>query len=42
MIGGQNLFYQLVKNNLIIYDYIQKIRTGQIDDFMAVCLLDYN
>ena len=42
MIDGQNLFDQPVKNNLITYDNIGKITTGQGDYFTTSCLLDYN
>ena len=35
-------FDQTVKNNLITYDSIQKIATGQGDDYTTGCLLDYN
>ena len=42
MIDGKNFFGQPFKNNLIIYDSIQNIATGQRDDYAAVCLLDYN
>ena len=41
MIGGQNIFYQSVRNNLITYDSIRKIATGQGDDYTTGCLLDY-
>ena len=42
MIGGQNFFHQPFKNNLRRYDTIQKITTGQGDDYITGCLLDYN
>ena len=42
MIDGQNCFNQPVKNNLITYDSIQKIATGQGDDYTTDCLLDSN
>ena len=32
MINGKNIFDQPVKNGLIKYDNIQKIKTGQRDD----------
>ena len=41
MIGRQNIFYQSVRNNLITYDSIRKITTGQGDDYTTGCLLDY-
>ena len=42
MIDGQNLFDQPIRNNLITYDSIRKIGTGQGDDYTTNCLLDYN
>ena len=42
MIDGQNYFDQPVRNNLITHDSIQKISTGQGDDYTTGCLLDYN
>ena len=42
MINGPNLFDQSVKNNLITYDKIQKISTGELDDYTTDSLLDYN
>ena len=42
MIDGRNFFDQPVKNNLITYDKIEKIVTGQGDDYSTGCLLDYN
>ena len=41
MIDGQNFFTQPIRNNLITYDNIRKIATGQ-RDYTARCLLDYN
>ena len=41
-IDGRNFFNQLVQNNLITYDNIQKIPTGQGHDYKTGCLLDYN
>ena len=41
MIDGQNFFDHPVKNNMRIYDNIQKLVTGQGDDYTTVCLL-YN
>ena len=35
-------FDQPIKNNLITYDKIRKIATGQGDDYTTGCLLDYN
>ena len=42
MIDGQNFFDQLVKNDLITYDSIPNIATGQRDDYTTGCLLDYD
>ena len=42
MIDGQNFFDQPVTNDLITYDNIQKIATGQEDDYTTGSLLDYN
>ena len=42
MIDGRKFFDQRVKNNLITYDNIRKITTGQGDDYTSGCLLDYN
>ena len=42
LINGQNFFDQPVTNYLITYDNIQKITTGQGDDYITGCLLDYN
>ena len=42
IIDGQNFFDQLVRHNLITYDSIRKIPTGQRDDYTTGCLLDYN
>ena len=41
MIDGRSSFDQPVKNNLRTYDNIRKIVTGQRDDYISVCLLDY-
>ena len=41
MIDGRNLFDQPVKNDLRTYDNIQKIVTGQEDEYSTDCLLDY-
>ena len=40
--NGQNFFDQPVRNNLIAYDNIWKIPTGQEDDYTTCCLLGYN
>ena len=42
MIDRWNLFYQPVKNNLISYDNIQTIATGQGDYYTTGYLLGYN
>ena len=42
VIDGQNFFDQPVKNNSVTSDNIQKISTGQGDDNISWCLLDYN
>ena len=42
MIDGRNFFDQPVRNNLITYDKIRKIATGQGDDYTDGCLLDYH
>ena len=42
MIDRRNLFDQPVKNNVITYDNIRKIATGQGDEYTTGCLLEYN
>ena len=42
MIDGRNVLDQPVKNDLLTYDNIQKVATGQGDDYTTGCLLDYN
>ena len=42
MINGKNFFDQPVRNDLIIHDSMQKIVTGQGDDYTTGFLLDYN
>ena len=42
MIDGKNLFDQPVKNYKITYENINKIATGQGDDYTTGCLLDYS
>ena len=42
VIDGQNFYDQPVRNDLMTYDVIQKITTGQGDDYSTGCLLDYN
>ena len=41
MIDGKSFFDQTVKKNKIAYENIRKIATGQGDDYMNGCLLDY-
>ena len=41
MIDGQYFFDHPVQNDLRIYDNIQKITIGQVDDSTTGCLLDY-
>ena len=41
MIDGKNFFDQPVKNDKITYENIRKIATGQGDDYITGCLLDY-
>ena len=40
MIDGKNFFDQPVNSNMRTYDSIQKIATGQGDDYTTGCLLD--
>ena len=42
MTDGKNFFDQPVKNDSVTYENIQKIATGQGDDYTTGCLLDYN
>ena len=37
----ETFFDQVVKNNLRTYDNIEKIATGQGNDYTSGCLLDY-
>ena len=37
-----NFFYQPVKDNLRLYDYIRKATTSQREDYTISCLLEYN
>ena len=41
IIDGQNFFGQPGWNDLVTYS-LQKIATGQGDEYAIVCLLDYN
>ena len=42
MIDEQNFFDQPVRSDLVTYDSIRKIATGQGYDYTTGCLLDYN
>ena len=42
MLDRKSFFDQLVKNDLITYENIRKIATGQGDDYTTGCFLDYN
>ena len=42
MIDRKNFFDQPINNDIRTYSNIQKIRTGQGDDYKTGCLLDYN
>ena len=42
MIDGKNFFDQPVKNDLMTFENIQNIATGQGDDYTTVCLLHYS
>ena len=42
MIDEKKFFDQLVKNDLVTYENIQKIATGREDDCTTSYLLDYN
>ena len=39
MIHGKNFFYQSIKNDTRTYENIQKIVTGQGDNYRTGCLL---
>ena len=41
MTGGHNFFDQTVKSDMRTYDKIQKIATGQGDDYTTCCLIYY-
>ena len=41
MMDGKNLFNQPIKNDIKIYDIIQKIAIGEGGDYNSGCLLDY-
>ena len=40
MTDGRNFFDQPIQNNIKTYDKIQKIETGQGDDYATGCPLD--
>ena len=40
MLDGKNVFDQPVKNDLITYENMRKIATGQEDGYTTGCLLD--
>ena len=42
MIDGQNFFDKSVRNDLITYNNIRKIKKVQRDDYTTSCLLDYS
>ena len=42
MIDGKSFLDQAVKSDMRTYDKIQKIETGQADDYTTGCLLDFN
>ena len=42
MIGRKKAFDQPIKNNKVTYEKIRKIATGQGDDYITGCLLDYS
>ena len=43
IINGKNFFFdQPVKNDLRTYENIRNIATGEGDDYITGCLLDYN
>ena len=41
MIYGKIIFDQPITDDLRTYDKIQRIATGQADDYTTDCLLDY-
>ena len=41
IINGENFFDQPIKNNKVKYENIRKIATGQGDNYITGCLLDY-
>ena len=41
VIDGRNIFNEPIKNDLKTHDNIREIATGQGDDYITGCLLDY-
>ena len=41
VIDRQNVFDEPVKSDMRTYDNIRKVATGQGDDYITGCLLDY-
>ena len=42
MVNGKNFFDQPIKSYIKTHENIQKITTGQGDNYTTGCLLDYN
>ena len=42
MIDGRNFFDQPINSKFKTYENIREIATGQGDDYMTDCLLDYS
>ena len=42
LIDGQNFFDKPGCNDLITFERLRKIASGQEDDYTSACLLDYN
>ena len=42
MLDGRNFFDQPIKNDIITYENIRKITTGEGDNYNTSCFLDYN
>ena len=42
MIDGKNVFDQPINSMIKTYENIRKIATGQGDDYITGCLLDYS
>ena len=41
MTEERNVFHQLAKNEIRTYEQIRKIATGQGDDYITNCVLDF-